>query len=112
MAKVYIKIDAENRVAAINSSDFLTDPTGWVQIDEGVGDRYTHAQGNYLFMPLTDENGVYRYKYIDGTISERTAEEMAADIIPTESTCPTTEERLDALEAAMLEMIIGGVEND
>lgn len=25
-----------------------------------------HAQNNYLFEPLTDERGVYRYKLVDG----------------------------------------------
>lgn len=80
--RVYIKIDSENRVTAVNSEIFISDTTGWTEIDRGDGDRYVHAQGNYFPKPLTDENGVYRYKYADGIVSERTAEEMAEDILP------------------------------
>ena len=30
-----------------NSSAFLTDLTGWKLIDEGIGDKYHHAQNYY-----------------------------------------------------------------
>lgn len=110
MPKVFIKTDSENRITAIDSSVFLADPTGWTQIDKGEGDRYTHAQGNYLPMPLMTENGVYRYKFIGGRPVERTAEEMAADDQSVEPSLPTLEERLEALEAAMLDSIMGGLE--
>ena len=80
--RVYIKTDDKNRVTAVNSEIFISDTTGWTEIDRGDGDRYVHAQGNYLPKPLTDENGVYRYKYADGIVSERTAEEMAGDMLP------------------------------
>lgn len=79
---VYVKTDDKNRVTAVNSEIFISDTTGWTEIDRGDGDRYVHAQGNYFPKPLTDENGVYRYKYSDGIVSERTAEEMAEDILP------------------------------
>ena len=45
---VYIKPDDAQRITAVNSSAFLTDLTGWVEIDRGFGDRYHHAQGNYF----------------------------------------------------------------
>ena len=80
--RVFIKTDDKNRVTAISSEIFIPDTTGWTEIDRGDGDRYVHAQGNYFPKPLTDENGVYRYKYTDGIVSERTAEEMAADMFP------------------------------
>ena len=54
MIQVYAKADAAERVEELGSSVFLTDLTGWVQIDEGEGDRYAHAQGNYLEKPLMD----------------------------------------------------------
>ena len=41
---------------------------------------------------LTDENGVYRYKFVDGKITERSAEEMAADIPEPAETPPTNAE--------------------
>ena len=77
--RVYIKTDENNRITAINSEVFISDTTGWTEIDRGDGDRYVHAQGNYLPKPLTDDNGVYRYKYADGAVAERTAEEMSGE---------------------------------
>lgn len=77
--KVYIQTDANNNVIAVNSSAFLSDTTGWIEIDEGTGDKYHHAQGNYLPKGLMTDDGVYRYKYTGGELQERTEEEIQAD---------------------------------
>ena len=99
---VYIKIDSKSRITEINSSAFLSDISDWKEIDKGDGVRYHHAQANYLPKPLIDENGVYRYKYTDGIVLERTAEEMAADMpVP----AITQEQRLTAAENAIEEII-------
>lgn len=79
---VYIRVDDAGRVVGINSNAFMDDTDGWVQIDSGHGDRYHHAQGNYLPGPLVDERGVYRYALEDGAIVERTQEEMDGDYTP------------------------------
>ena len=105
--RVYIKTDDKNRVTSINSEIFISDTTGWTEIDRGDGDRYIHAQGNYFPKPLTDENGVYRYKYADGIVSERTAEEMAEDI-PAPVPAPPTNAELAAAIAELAEVICGG----
>lgn len=76
---VYIKTDDENNVIDINSSAFISDTTDWKEIDSGDGDRYRHAQGNYFSNSLTDEYGVYRYRYVDGNIIEKTSEEMKSE---------------------------------
>lgn len=81
---VYALKDDKNRIIAVNSSAFLGDITGWIKIDEGVGDRYMHAQGNYLPGPVTDERGIPRYKLAEGNVVERAQEEMDADYTPTE----------------------------
>ena len=73
---VYVKTDAKNVIIDVNSSAFMDDDEGWIRIDEGWGDRYHHAQGNYLDKPMMDERGVYRYKLENGQIVERTQEEM------------------------------------
>lgn len=102
---VYVKVDESNRITAINSSEFLTDVTVWIEIDQGFGDKYHHAQGNYFDKPLYDERGIYRYKLVDGKPVERTQKEMDADYSPTEIK-PTTEQRVDALETTTDDIIL------
>lgn len=56
--KVYVKVNGENDIIAINSDAFMSSvPAGWVQIDEGEGDRYHHAQNNYLEGGLWNADG-------------------------------------------------------
>ena len=105
--RVYIKTDDKNRVTAVNSEIFISDTTGWTEIDRGDGDRYVHAKGNYFPKPLTDENGVCRYKYADGIVSERTVEEMAGDI-PAPVPEPPTNAELAAAIAELAEVICNG----
>ena len=76
--KVYVKINEQNIITDINSSIFLNNVEGYIQIDEGSGDRYAHAQGNYLEKSLFDESGRYNYKLEDGKILELTDEEKNA----------------------------------
>lgn len=104
---VYIKTDDENRVTDINSSAFISDTSGWTEIGIGDGGRYYHAQGNYLPKPITDDNGVYRYKFENGAICERSEEEMAADMPVPEPTPPTNAE-LAAAIAELAEVICSG----
>jgi len=81
---VYIQINDNNYVTAINSSEFITDFTNWIEIDRGMGDKYHHAQNNYLDYPLIDNYGVYRYKYENNTIVERSVEERSNDFVSPE----------------------------
>ena len=69
--KVYIKVNSNNEVIEINSEIFIKDLTNWVYIDSGFGDKYAHAQSQYLYKPLIDEDGRYNYKYINGGIVEQ-----------------------------------------
>jgi len=62
--KVYIKVDENNNITEVNSSAFLPDTTGYIEIDEGVGDKYHHAQNHYLDKPVTDEYGRHNYKWL------------------------------------------------
>lgn len=74
---VYAKPNESDYITAVNSSEFLTDTTGWVEIDRGYGDKYHHAQGNYFPEPIVTDGGAYRYKLVDGVPVECTAEEIA-----------------------------------
>lgn len=78
--KVYAKVDENGIIIAINSDAFLTDTTNWTEIDEGEGDKYHHAQNNYLPAGLTDENGIFNYKLVDGKPMLRTAEEKTPEL--------------------------------
>ena len=77
---VYVKTNGDGVITEVNSSAFILDTTGWVYIDEGVGDKYHHAQGNYLSVGLTDENGIFNYKLASGKPELRTAEEKAPEL--------------------------------
>ena len=99
---VYVRIDNMDRIISINSSAFLTDINGWIEIDRGFGDKYHHAQGNYLPMPLYEERGIPVYKYVDGEVIERSAAEIDADYhepVPQPSETDTALVELAALEA-------------
>ena len=99
--KVYIKTDENGVVTAVNSSAFLTVLTDWIEIDEGTGDKYHHAQGNYLPKGLTTDDGIYQYKYVDGELQERTEEEVQKerDARPPAPEVMTLEEITAALNA-------------
>lgn len=77
---VYAKVNESGYIADINSSAFLSDLSGWTEIDCGSGDKYHHAQGNYLPGPLMTEGGAYRYKLAGGKPVECTPEEIQGQI--------------------------------
>lgn len=70
MIKVYVKTNEINEIIEINSSIFLADTTDYIEIDSGYGDKYAHAQGNYLEKGLCDEQGRYNYKLVDCEVVE------------------------------------------
>ena len=100
--KVYVRTNSGGYITAVNSSAFLTDATGWTEIDSGYGDKYHHAQANYFQEPIWTDNGAYRYKLADGKPVECTPEEIAqqeeankpAAVPPT-----NLEERVTAVES-------------
>lgn len=102
--KVLVRIDDAGRVTAINSDAFVSGD-GWTAIDEGEGDRYRHAQNNYLPKPLTDERGVYRYKLVDGLVAQRTQAEMDADFDARPAPEPTAEEKERTLLKAQIQAL-------
>ena len=102
--KVLVQTDEAGRVTAINSDAFVSGD-GWTQIDEGEGDRYRHAQNNYLLEPLTDERGVYRYKLVDGLVAQRTQAEMDADFDARPAPEPTAEEKERTLLKAQIQAL-------
>ena len=102
--KVYVKTNTKGYITSINSSDFISDLTGWTEIDQGHGDKYHHAQGNYLPGPLMTVGGAYRYKLVNGkpvecTESEIQEQEEANKPLQT----PSLDDRVTGLEEAATE---------
>lgn len=94
---VYVKPNDSGYITAVNSSAFLTNTAGWVEIDSGYGDKYHHAQGNFFPDSILTEGGAYRYKLVDGKPMECTAEEIAQQ---EEANKPiSTPSQLDVIEA-------------
>ena len=82
-SKVYVQPDEQGRIIHIDGGYTTpTDLTGWVQIDEGEGDRYNLCQSNYLDGGAYTIDGIPRYKLVDRQAVERTEEEIAADRLP------------------------------
>lgn len=93
--KVYVKADESERIIDINSSAFVSN--GWgVEIDEGNGDKFAHAQGHYLDGPTFTRDKIPRYKLVDGKPVERTPEEIQADRDAIPPAPPTEIEQLQA----------------
>ena len=113
---VYIKLDENNLITAVDSSAFLSNTEGWTEVDRGYTQRHHHAQGNYFDQPIYDDRGIKRYRayqFVDAParkiiarffkddveylILERTQEEMDADYTPPVSK-PSDADRITALE--------------
>lgn len=93
---VYVRTDSSARIIDVNSSAFVSDLTGWDKIDEGTGDKYHHAQGNYFTLPLYDERGCSNYKLVNGKPQLRTSEEKAQEIAARPSPEPSQIDRIEA----------------
>ena len=104
---VYAKTDSGGYITAVNSSAFLPDTVGWTEIDRGFGDRYHHAQGNYFPQPIITDGGAYRYKLIDGMVTECSESEiLEQEEAQKRNTPPTLQDRVDALETTADDMIL------
>lgn len=102
--KVYVKLNENNVITQINSSIFLKDTTDYIEIDEGQGDKFSHAQSQYLPKGLVDEQGRYNYKLIDNVPTLLTDEEKEV-LFPKPTPQPIEQEIINAqlmLEIAKL----------
>ena len=108
---VYVQTDEQGRITAVNSSAFVGEDWG-TEIDQGYGDKYHHAQGNYFPQPIYTEDGIPRYKLEEGKAVERTEEEIGADRAALPEPEPTETEKLRRrvaeLENQILTMRLGG----
>lgn len=106
MTKHYIITDELGRVLRGFSDDFEQPTDGAICINEDGG---RHFELNGVINPqLIDFRGVPIYKIDGGKVVARTQEELDVDK-PVVTTIPTIEERTEALENALLELIMGGI---
>ena len=69
--KVYVSLQ-DGYITSINSEIFLSQEEiqTMAEIDKGQGDKYAHAQSQYLEKGLVDEQGRYNYKFVEGKVIE------------------------------------------
>lgn len=108
---VYVRTDEAGRIIEVNSSAFLADTVGWIAIDKGYDDKYHHAQGNYFPQPLYDIRGCANYKLENNIPVKRSDKEKEAEIASRPAPMPSYNDRVAALEEAMLAMLSRGVSN-
>ena len=121
-SRVYIKADDHGRIVRCDGG-YTTpaDLTGWLEIDEGNGDRYNLCQSHYFEGGLYTMDGIPRYRWDGSAAVLRADEEMETDraAIPEPKPSKTVDDRLTALEAEAeqakvdreaLNILLGGAE--
>ena len=121
-SKVYIQTDTEGRILRCEGG-YTTpaDLTGWIEIDEGTGDKYNLCQSHYFDGGLYTMDGIPHYRWDGSAAVLRTEEELEADraAIPEPKPSKTVEARLTALETEAeqakadreaLNILLGGAE--
>lgn len=64
---VYVQINFDNYVTAIESDAFIDDLSWWIKVDQGSGELYKYARVNYCPKGLMTDGG-YNYKLVDGVV--------------------------------------------
>ena len=109
--KVYVSLQDEY-ITSINSEIFLSQEEidTMTEIDKGQGDKYAHAQSQYLEKGLVDEQGRYNYKFVEGKVVE--VAEGDNPTIEEPKAVPTEQEKINAqlmLQIAQLKAQVNGV---
>ena len=93
--KVYVSLQ-DGYITSINSEIFLSQEEiqTMTEIDKGKGDKYAHAQSQYLEKELVDEKGRYNYKFVEGKVIE-VAEEDKPKVVDPEQQA-TAQDKIEA----------------
>ena len=93
--KIYVSLQ-DGYITSINSDIFLSqeEMSTMTEIDKGQGDKYAHAQSQYLEKGLVDEQGRYNYKFVEGKVVEVAEEEKPT--IEEPKAVPTEQEKINA----------------
>ena len=92
---VYVSLQ-DGYITSINSEIFLSQEEiqTMTEIDRGQGDKYAHAQSQYLDKELVDEHGRYNYKFVEGKVVEIAEEEKPTIKEPEQQA--TAQDRIEA----------------
>lgn len=109
--KVYVSLQ-DGYITSINSEIFLSQEEiqTMKEIDRGQGDKYAHAQSQYLEKELVDEKGRYNYKFVENKVVE--VAEKDKPTIEEPKAVPTEQEKINAqlmLQIAQLKAQLNGV---
>lgn len=109
--KVYVSL-SNGYITSINSEIFLSEEemSTMTEIDQGQGDKYSHAQSQYLEKGLVDELGRYNYKFLEGKVVE--VAEADKPTIEEPKAVPTEQDKINAqlmLQIAQLKAKLNGV---
>nr|DAE72807.1 MAG TPA: hypothetical protein [Caudoviricetes sp.] len=109
--KVYVSL-VDGYITSINSNIFLSQEEiqTMTEIDKGQGDKYAHAQSQYLEKELVDEHGRYNYKFAEGKVVE--IAEAEKPTIEEPKALPTEQDKINAqlmLQIAQLKAQMNGV---
>ena len=93
--KVYVSLQ-DGYITSINSEIFLSEEeiSNMTEIDRGQGDKYAHAQSQYLEKGLVDEQGRYNYKFVEGKVIE--VAEAEKPTIEKQKAVPTEQDKINA----------------
>lgn len=113
MYKVYVKLNEDKCITSINSEIFLSNEEmqAMKNIDEGEGDKYVHAQSQYLENGLIDKYGRYNYKYVEGKVVEVTEGDKPKVVAPEQQA--TAQDKIEAqvmYTALMTDTLLEGSE--
>lgn len=104
-SRVYALLDDQGRILHCEGGYTApSDLTGWVKIDEGIGDKYNLCQSHYFEGGLYTLDGVPRYKLADGAPALRTEEEIAADSVPAETPSDPVADLAETVAALIYQM--------
>lgn len=93
--KVYVSL-SNGYITSINSEIFLSQEEiqAMTEIDKGQGDKYAHAQSQYLEKGLVDELGRFNYKFVEGKVVEVAEADKLKVVEPKAE--PTEQEKINA----------------
>ena len=107
-SKVYIQTDAEGRILRCEGG-YTTpaDLTGWMEIDEGCGDRYNLCQSHYFGGGLYTMDGILRYRWDGSKAILRTDAELEADRAAAVDLGAIKSDRVAARNTALADYLAG-----